>query len=121
MELIYAIIGAFILLVLLGIYFKLSAILTQMSSQKSTFMAYGDEHLKQQRDLLDQQNYTLQQITENIESLKDDVNDMKFVSDVFYKYKLPNKKECDLFDQIEIDNEFSEGLNRSRQNIQKSI
>lgn len=107
MELFNITIGMLALLVLLGIFFKLSAILIQMRSQSTNFVAYGEEHLKQQRELLEQQEYTLEQISENIQSLKDDVHDMKFVSNVFYKYKLPNKKERDLFDRIEIDNNFS--------------
>jgi hypothetical protein len=38
---------------------------------------------------------------------------MKFVSDIFYKYRLPDKNERVLLDQIAIDNEVSDGIARA--------
>jgi len=41
---------------------------------------------------------------------------MKYVSDVFYKYKLPDKKEREMLDQIAIYNEVSDGISGTREN-----
>ncbi|MDW2184657.1 hypothetical protein R7Z80_02190 [Vibrio sp. 1733] len=116
MELINTAIGALTLCVLIAIFFKLSAILIQMKSDKFTFLACEEARINHRTEISEQQAYFLEQMTHNIESLKDDVRDMKHVSDVFHEYKLPDRKEREFIDKIRIDNEVSEGLNKSRNN-----
>ncbi|CCK74635.1 hypothetical protein OLEAN_C04590 [Oleispira antarctica RB-8] len=60
--------------------------------------------------MLQQQKEYLELISSDIEKVKSDLEDMKYVSDIFYKYKLPDQRERDVLDQVSIDNEVFDGI-----------
>lgn len=115
MEIAYILIGILIL-ILVGIFLRLGAILLQLQSNQKISNAYNDDHHNQGGELLQRQNDTLDLLANDIQQLKTDVQDMKYVSDVFYKYKLPDKKEREMLDQITIFNEVSDGISGMREN-----
>ena len=44
------------------------------------------------------------------------LSDIEYVTNIILQYKLPNERDRALLDQIEIDNEVSEGIGRARGN-----
>jgi hypothetical protein len=46
---------------------------------------------------------------------KEKIDNISLILDIFYKYKLPDKSERDLCDQIAIENEISDGISISRE------
>lgn len=106
---IYTLLG-FLVFFLIAIFLRLGSILIQMQNNHNTENAYNNDHLKQRDELLTRQIELLEDIQMDINELKTNVEDMKYVSDIFYKYKLPDRKERELLDQIAIDNEVFDGI-----------
>ncbi len=113
MEIIYIFFGIMIL-VFIGIFVRLGSILLQLQSNQEINSAYNDDHHNQRGELLQRQNDILEQLADDVQQLQTDVRDMKYVSDVFYKYKLPDEKEREMLEQIEIDNEVFDGISGAR-------
>jgi hypothetical protein len=101
---------AIISILLLFIFLKLNSFLNQMQINKKIEYMYNDDHLKQRGDMFQQQKEYLELISSDIEKVKSDLEDMKYVSDIFYKYKLPDQRERDVLDQVSIDNEVFDGI-----------
>ncbi|MGL6001542.1 MAG: hypothetical protein ACRCZ4_05500 [Plesiomonas sp.] len=104
MEILYILLGVLIL-ALFGIFIKLGSIQLQLQSNQKISNAYNDDHYRQRKELLAKQNEIIEKMAADINQLQTDIQDMKYVSDIFYKYKLPDKKEREMLDQIKIDNE----------------
>ena len=111
-ELIYILLVAIIIL-LSFIFIRLGSILQEIKNNQVANNANSDDQYKQRGELLNSQNETLEELASVVQNINSNTNEIKFVSDVFYKYKLPDKKERDLFDQIEVDNEVSDGIARA--------
>ncbi len=103
-----------IVLMLFLIFVRLGAILIQLKNSYAVSNAYNDDHLQQRKDFKEECHELLEGVSLDINQLRSDVEDMKYVSDIFYKYKLPNKSDREFLDQVEIDNEVSEGIARAR-------
>lgn len=103
-----------IVILLFAIFVRLGSIAIQISRNQEINNAYNNDHHSQRAELLGNHSEHLDEISSNIQQLKSDVEDMKFVSDVFYKYKLPDKSERDFLEQVDIDNEVSNGIARAR-------
>ena len=103
-----------VVILLFAIFVRLGSIAIQISRNQEINNAYNNDHYSQRGELFNNHSEHLEEISSNIQQLKSDVEDMKFVSDVFYKYKLPDKSERDFLDQIAIDNEVSDGIARAR-------
>ncbi|MCG9711154.1 hypothetical protein L1D46_20520 [Pseudoalteromonas sp. Isolate3] len=103
-----------VVILLFAIFVRLGSIAIQITRNQEINNAYNSNHHSQRGELLQTQSEHLEEISSNVQQLQSDIEDMKFVADVFYKYKLPDKKERDLLDQIAIDNEVSDGIARAR-------
>jgi Tfp pilus assembly protein PilN len=103
-----------IVILLFAVFVRLSSIAIQISRNQEINNAYNNDHHSQRGELLGNHSEHLDEISSNIQQLKSDIEDMKFVSDVFYKYKLPSKSERDFLDQVAIDNEVSDGIASAR-------
>lgn len=99
-----------IAVLLFAIFIRLGSIRVDMSQNQVVNQAYNDDHLSQRREHLGNLTEHLEEIATNIQQLRSDVEDMKHVSDVFYKYKLPDKAERDMLDEVAINNEISSRL-----------
>ncbi|MFL1916790.1 hypothetical protein ACJW8B_15545 [Plesiomonas shigelloides] len=104
MEILYILLGVLIL-VLLGVFIRLSSIQLQLQRNQKISNAYNDDHYRQRKELLEKQNEIIEEMAADINQLQTDIKDIKYVSDIFHKYKLPDKKEREMLEQIEIDNE----------------
>jgi hypothetical protein len=58
--------------------------------------------------------YEISRVREELEMANSTLNEIKYVTDIIEKYKLPDRNERDLIDQIRIDDEISERMNSSR-------
>ncbi|TMO58314.1 hypothetical protein [Pseudoalteromonas phenolica] len=101
-------------ILLFAIFVRLGSIAIQISRNQEIKNAYDSDHYSLRSELLQTQSEHLEEISSNVQQLQSDIEDIKFVADVFYQYKLPDKKERDLLDQIAIDNEVSDGIARAR-------
>jgi Tfp pilus assembly protein PilN len=102
-----------IVILLFAVFVRLGSIAIQISRNQEINNAYNNDHHSQRGELLHNHSEHLEEISSNIQQLKSDVDDMKFVSDIFYKYRLPDKNERVLLDQIAMDNELSDGIARA--------
>lgn len=97
-----------IVLVLSAIYLKLTAIFTQIKKNQEINNSYNEDHYRQRSEALQLQTDRLEELCENLEQLQNEVHEIRTVADIFYKYKLPDRNERKLLDQIAIDNEVSQ-------------
>lgn len=58
--------------------------------------------------------YEISRVREELEMANSTLNEIKYVTDIIEKYKLPDRKEREFIDQIRIDDEISERMNSSR-------
>ncbi|MDV5356504.1 hypothetical protein QM201_16645 [Enterobacter asburiae] len=58
--------------------------------------------------------YEISRVREEIEMVNSTLNEIKYVTDIIEKYKLPDRKEREFIDQIRIDDEISERMNSSK-------
>ena len=93
-----------ILIVLIALFFRIGALYKKILSNRIVSDGFEQNSFAQREELLSVQREYLDDIAENMEVLKNAVEDMKFVSDVFYKYKLPNKDEREELDRIVVEN-----------------
>ena len=93
-----------ILIVLIALFFRIGALYKKIHSNQMDSNGFYQNSFSQREELLSVQREYLDDIAVNIEVLKNAVEDMKFVSDVFYKYKLPNKDEREELDRIVVEN-----------------
>ncbi|MDE1483991.1 hypothetical protein [Xenorhabdus bovienii] len=100
------------LIVLIIISFQLSRISKiNKEASESIRIAYLciDEEHKTLREHSDATFEKLASIELVLESLSRDINEIKYVSDIYYKYKLPSKKEQKELDKMAIEVEFLDG------------
>ncbi|WP_226020010.1 hypothetical protein [Serratia symbiotica] len=68
-------------------------------------------------DVIPKESDTLEDIRgirEELERVNSSLEDIRYVSDLIEKYKLPDAGDRRVIDQIRIDNEISEAMDRSR-------
>lgn len=58
--------------------------------------------------------YEINRVREELEMANSTLNEIKYVTDIIERYKLPDQKEREFIDQIRIDDEISERMNSSR-------
>lgn len=58
--------------------------------------------------------YEISRVREELEMVNSSLNEIKYVTDIIEKYKLPDRKEREFIDQIRIDDEISERMNSNR-------
>lgn len=93
-----------------GILVKVSQAKTGISSLIQTSAALHDISADQCRERFELTTAHLEQLVEASVSTERSISEIKDVTDVIYRYKLPNAAERKLLDQIEIDNEVSNGI-----------
>lgn len=59
-------------------------------------------------------NESLLCIQSRLDEVEVKISNINYVMDIIYKYKLPNKKDRDLLDKIELDNEIFGGIDSAR-------
>lgn len=101
---------AVICILTFGILFKVSQAKTGFSSLIQTSVALHDISAEQCRQRFELTTAYLEQLVEATVSAERSISEIKEVTDVIYRYKLPNAAERKLLDQIEIDNEVSNGI-----------
>ncbi len=101
---------AIIIVILIAIFFRLGSILTRLQANQLISNAYNDDH-HNQRGLLLNKLENLDNISYSLESMQSDIDDIKYVLDIFYKYKLPNEADREFLDKIEIDNKRTRQAN----------
>lgn len=76
-----------------------------------------DAHEILLRKILDENeaiSESLSCIQSRLDETESKISNINYVMDVIYKYKLPNKKDRDLLDRIELDNEIFSGIDSAR-------
>jgi len=58
--------------------------------------------------------YEINRVREELEIANSTLNEIKYVTDIIERYKLPDQKEREFIDQIRIDDEISERMNSNR-------
>lgn len=92
-----------------GILFNLSQVKTGMSSLIQTTSVLHDISADQ-RKRFESTTAHLEQLVEASVNTERSIAEIKDVTDVIYRYKLPNAAERAFLDQMEIDNEVSNGI-----------
>ena len=93
-----------------GILFNVSQAKTGISSLIQTTAALHDISANQCKERFELTKAHLEQLVEASVSVERSISEIKDVTDVIHRYKLPNAAERKLLDQIEIDNEVSSGI-----------
>lgn len=111
-----AILLAVICIVGVGILFNVSQTKIAVSSFSHLVATLHDIKANQLKDQFELTTSQLEQLVENSNSTDRKISDIQQVTDVIYRYKLPSARERKMLDQIEIDNEVSDGIfNAGRQ------
>lgn len=102
----------------IGILFKVSQAKAGFSSLIQTSVALHDISADQCRERFELTTAYLEQLVEATVNAERSISEIKDVTDVIYRYKLPNAAERKLLDQMEIDNEVSNDiLNSHRRHL----
>lgn len=105
-----------IILVLLGIFWRLGSILQQLKNDQSTNNDYNNDHYYQRAELLKKEDEVLEKIDDLSSHLKEvasKVEEIEHIARVFGKYKLPNKKEQKELDEFAIVEEVFDSIRNS--------
>ena len=92
-----------------GILFNVSQVKTGISSLIQTTAVLHDISADQSQRFQSTTAH-LEQLVEASVNIDRSIADIKDVTDVIYRYKLPNAAERAFLDQMEIDNEVSNGI-----------
>ena len=92
-----------------GILFNLSLVKTGISSLIQTMAVLHDISADQSKRL-ESTTAHLEQLVEASVNTERSIADIKDVTDVIYRFKLPNAAERAFLNQMEIDNEVSNGI-----------
>jgi hypothetical protein len=98
---------------LMAIFVRLGSIMLKFNSSHEINIAVNDEKSRQRSELLNVQNEMIETLTLDIQKIQNDIEEIKYVSDIFYKYKLTDKREREIIDRIAIDDEVFDGLERA--------
>lgn len=93
-----------------GIFFKVSQAKTGISSLIQVTAALHDINESLFKEGFESTKSNLEQLIETSIAIERSISEIKDVTDVIYRYKLPNAAERQFLDQIEIDNEVSNGI-----------
>jgi hypothetical protein len=104
----------FACLVGLRILSKLSQMNSGIALLNQVTATLGDLKANNDRETFEEIRSYLEKTCENTKAIEQNTSEIKFVTDIIYKYKLPNSSEQELLDRIEIDNEFQNGIQRKR-------
>jgi hypothetical protein len=107
-----------IILILLGIFWRLGTILQQLENSQSTNNGYNNDHYYQRAELLKKEDEVLEKIDDLSYHLKEvvsKVEEIEHVTSIFGKYKLPNKKEQKELDNFAISEEMFDGIRNASQ------
>lgn len=104
----------FACLVGLRILSKLSQMNSGIALLNQATATFGDLKANNDRETFEEIKSYFEEICENSKVIVQNTSEIKFVTDVIYKYKLPNTSEQALLDRIEIENEVSNGIQRKR-------
>jgi hypothetical protein len=99
-EILLSVVCIILILVLMQLL-SLKSELGWIRSYVEAFAQHADTVHEVRTELLDE----LREVRQNQSEVKFDISEIKYVTDVIYKYKLPNKDKQALLDQVEIDNE----------------
>lgn len=91
-----------------GIFYSVSQAKTGISSLIQAALHDVNESLF--KEGFESTKSNLEQLIETSIAIERSISEIKDVTDVIYRYKLPNAAERQFLDQIEIDNEVSNGI-----------
>ncbi|EPJ8340581.1 hypothetical protein M0H57_003267 [Proteus mirabilis] len=107
-----------VILVLLGIFWRLGSILQQLENSQSTNNNYNNDHYYQRAELLKKEVEILEKIDDlsyHLKEIASKVEEIEHVASVFGKYKLQNKKEQKELDEFAINEEVFDGIRNAGQ------
>jgi cell division protein FtsX len=93
-----------------GIFYNVSQAKTGISSLIQVTAALHDVNESLFKEGFESTKSNLEQLIETSIAIEQSISEIKDVTDVIYRYKLPNAAERQFLDQIEIDNEVSNGI-----------
>jgi len=93
-----------------GILFNVSQAKNGISSLIQVTAALHDVNERFFKEGFESTKSNLEQLIETSIAIERSISEIKDVTDVIYRYKLPNAAERQFLDQIEIDNEVSNGI-----------
>lgn len=96
-----------IMTLLFAIFIRLGGIMRSMLKNQRMNAAYNGDHHAQRDELLETYKEGFEDLSDNLKDILNDIKDIKEVSEIYYKYKLPDVDERKLFDQIKLDEEIS--------------
>ncbi|NWA23903.1 hypothetical protein HX866_03270 [Pseudomonas gingeri] len=93
-----------------GILLNVSRVKSGISSLIQVMAALHDDNENRFKESFEWTKANLEQLAGTSIAIEQSISDIKYVTDVIYRYKLPNAAERRLLDQIEIDNDVSTGI-----------
>lgn len=96
-----------------GVLFNVSQVKVGISSLIQLMASLHDANDHQLRERFEWTRANLEQLAETSIAIEQRISDIKCVTDVIYRYKLPSAAERAFLDQVEIDNEVSSGIMNS--------
>ena len=104
---------AFLCIVAVAVFFVTKNAKHELSRLRETVSVILDSHSVQRREISEQLLDRAQELVSRSEAIEQELSEIRAVTDVIYKYKLPSKADRAFLDQVEIDNEVSERTFRS--------
>jgi len=101
---------AVICILCVGILFNVSQVKVGTSSLIKLIASLHEANEQQLRERFEWTKDNLEQLAETSIAIEQSISDIKGVTDVIYRYKMPNAAERAFLDQVEIDNEVSSGI-----------
>lgn len=96
-----------IMVLLLAIFIRLGGIADSIIKAQRFNAAYNSDHHAHRDELLELNRQGFEELSDNLKDIITDIKDIKEVSEIYYKYKLPDMDERKLIDQIKLDEEIS--------------
>ncbi|MDQ8205761.1 hypothetical protein [Pelagicoccus sp. SDUM812003] len=97
-------------LLLFFMLLKISAILDSLKLRQNIENLAEAERIKRHEELID----SIEKLTIEVESCKSEIQDVRHVTDLIEKYKLPNREEQEALDEIAINEEVFGGIEKAR-------
>ncbi|WP_353614505.1 hypothetical protein [Mangrovibacter phragmitis] len=108
---------AIIPLVLLAVIAYLLAVISSKINGLYTNTEAGslyNARLEHQKYILNDALAELENIKDSIERNNETLNDIKYVTDIILKYKLPDASERKMLDEVRLNEEVWDGINQAR-------
>jgi hypothetical protein len=102
----------FLCIVAAAVFFVARNAKHELSRLRETVLVLLDAHEVQRREISEQLIDRIQDLVNQSEAIGQELSEIRAVTDVIYKYKLPSKADREFLDQMEIDSEVSDRIFR---------